>query len=89
MTNFYRLDKITLTVLAQDHDDAANILGHGLTMGLGQRPDADFDVVEWRPRIRSPRPPPLKWLAMGCRGFAWPIDDSGYWELVNTDLPAP
>jgi len=92
MTTFYRIEKITikhLTVLAQNYDDAANILGDGLINGLGHRPDANFEIVQWRPRITSPRSPPLKWLAMGCRGIAWPLNDSAHWELINTDLPAP
>jgi hypothetical protein len=92
MTKLYRIEKITLKpllILAANHTDAFNIFGLSLEMGLGHRPDADFDVVEWRPRIMSPKCPPLKWQAMGRRGIAWLVDDDHRWEMRNTSMVAP
>ena len=92
MTKYFRIEKITLkplTILARDHEDAIEILGHSFAKGFGHRPDADFEVVEWRPRIRSPRSPPIRWIAMGHRGIAWPTDEVGFWKMTDTDLPAP
>ncbi len=92
MTSFYRVEKITLKpllVLARDQADVIRILSHSFATGMGHRPDADFEVVSWRPRKTSPRSPPLKWLSLGYRGIAWPVNDGRGWEMVQTDLQAP
>ena len=88
----YRIENITLKpviLIARNHDDAVSMFDNGLVTGLGHRPDADFEVVEWRPRIRSPRSPPIRWIAKGHRGIAWPADEVGFWKMTDTDLPAP
>lgn len=92
MTKYFRIEKITLKpliILARDHEDAIEILGHSFAKGFGHRPDADFEVVEWRPRITSPRSPPIRWIAKGHRGIAWPTDDGASWEMIATDFQAP
>lgn len=56
----FRIEEITLKpmiVLAHDMDDAVNIFAYELVMGLGHRPDADFSVVEWRPKPTGPANP--------------------------------
>ena len=92
MTYYYRVERIRLkplTIIARSHDDAASILAHSLITGVGHRPDADFDIVGWRPRRTSPNSPPLKWLQEGYRGIAWPFDDGARWEMHHTSMHAP
>lgn len=88
----FRIEEITLKpliVLAHDMDDAVNIFAYELVMGLGHRPDADFSVVEWRPKPTGPAKPLAKWAEQGCRGMVWSVDDGCAWELKQTSMVEP
>ena len=87
----FRIENIKiapLLVMARTHDDAANILGHALVMGMANRPDADFDVVPWSIEATA-RPDALAvWLGENKRGIVWTIDGDGL-ELVSSRLVDP
>lgn len=88
----FRIEEITLKpmiVLAHDMDDALNVFAHQLVTGLGHRPDADFSVVEWRPKPNGPARTVAEWASQGCRGIAWSMDDGCGWELVQTNMVEP
>ena len=81
----YRIENITLKpviLIARNHDDAVSMFANGLVTGLGHRPDADFEVVKWRPRRDAPDTPPLRWIQRGYRGIIWPVDDNQGWEML-------
>ena len=88
----FRIENISLKpllVLAHNPEDAVNIFAHSLVMGMGNRPDADFDVVDWDP-AHVERPNPLiEWVEKCHRGIAWLVDDGAGWELVSTRLVEP
>lgn len=90
--NIYRIEEITLKsmiVLAHDMDDAVNIFAHALVTGLHHRPDADFSMVEWRPKPNGPARPITEWAEQHCRGMVWSVDDGGGWELMQTNMVEP
>jgi hypothetical protein len=90
--NIYRIEEITLKpmiVLAHDMEDAVNIFAYELVMGLGHRPDADFSVVQWRPKASGPARPVLEWAEQGHRGTVWSVDDGAGWELSETNMVEP
>lgn len=85
----YRIEKIhlkPLLVFARSYDDAADILEHALVTGLGNRPDADFDVVTWHPDKTAMPNVFREWDSADYRGIAWNVDDGRGWELVRTNL---
>ena len=88
----YKIDNIKLKpllMLARDEQDAVRILGNCFRRGMSNRPDADFDILEWGPE-RTHYPEPLHtWLSMGHRGLVWSVDDGAAWEMVRTDLEDP
>ena len=46
--HIYRIENIKLKpllVIARNHDDAARVLEYAFVTGMGNRPDADFDIV--------------------------------------------
>ena len=88
----FRIEEITLKpqiVLAHDMDDAVNIFAYQLVMGLSQRPDADFSVVEWRPKPNGPARPLAEWASQGLRGMAYSVDDGHGWEMLQTQMVEP
>ena len=88
----YKFENIKLKpllMLAHDEQDAVRILGDSFSTGMGNRPDADFDILEWSPD-RTRYPEPLQtWLSMGQRGLVWSTDDGAGWEMVLTELGDP
>ncbi len=89
--HLYRIEIIRLQpllVLAQNHDDAADILSSALINGLGNRPDADFDVTHLN-RNELDRAPPKDWIKAGYRGIAWSVDGDRAWEFQHTVLKKP
>lgn len=78
-----------LLVLAADYDDAANILAHALILGMANRPDADFDVVDWSPAQTDFDEVLTEWLDSEHRGIAWVMDEGAGIELVSTGLERP
>lgn len=92
MIKLFRIEKIKLKpllLLAHTADDAANILGHAFISGMGNRPDADFDVVKWTPAREHYREPLVEWLRDGHRGIVWLLDEGCSWELAHTGLVEP
>lgn len=90
--HIYRIEEITLKpmiVLAHSMDDAVNIFAHAMVTGLHNRPDADFSVVEWRPKVNGPARPVVEWAEQGCRGMVWSVDDGCAWEVVQTNMVEP
>jgi hypothetical protein len=88
----FRIEEITLKpmiVLAHNMDDAVNVFAYQLVMGLGQRPDADFSVVEWRPKPSGPASGIAEWAAQGFRGMAWSVEDGQGWEFHHTRMVEP
>lgn len=88
----YRIENLILKpllVFARSHDDAADMLEHALVLGLGNRPDADFDVVTWSP-YKTGAPRTLqRWENEDYRGFVWNTDDGEGWEFCSTQLFDP
>jgi len=88
----YRIENCILKpqfVLAHDYDDAAAIFGYSLVTGLGNRPDADFDVVELNIDRDGPARPLVKWARQGLRGMACLVDDGAGWEMIPTSMEEP
>ena len=88
----FRIENIILKpqfVLAHDYDDAANIFGYSLVMGLGNRPDADFDIVRLKVKRDGPARPLIEWAREGMRGMAWLVDDGAGWEMCQTTMEEP
>ncbi len=89
--HLYRIEHIKLQpllVLAQNHDDAANILGFAFMTGLRNRPDANFDVVYLKHKDLM-RAPPKEWIKAGYRGIAWSVDEDRAWEFHHTKMIMP
>jgi hypothetical protein len=88
----FRIEKIKIQpmiILAHSHDDAKNIFAYSLYHGLGNRPDADFDILRWRPKDIGPASPLLDWAQQGLRGIAWSVDEGLGWELISTQMEEP
>jgi hypothetical protein len=58
-------------------------------VGLDHRPDADFSVVEWRPKATGPARSVVEWAKQGYRGMAWSVEDGAGWELSPTKMVEP
>ena len=88
----YKIDNIKLKpllMLARDEQDAVRILGDSFRTGMGNRPDADFDILGWG-LDRTNYPATLRdWLSIGQRGIVWSVDDGTSWEMVCPELRQP
>lgn len=73
ITKFELLERIT--ILANHHDDAANILISAIEKGLGKSPILEYEVTRWKPRLDSKRPTLHAIVDRNQRGFAWESDD--------------
>lgn len=81
----YRIENIPLKplmIIAKNHEDAVKIFANGLISGMGHRPDADFEVVEWRPRRDAPDVPPARWIKRCYRGIVWPAEGADCWKML-------
>ncbi|WP_156843131.1 hypothetical protein [Novosphingobium aquimarinum] len=87
--HLFQLENITfkpLLVIAEDYDHAAQIFMYSLISGLGERPDADFDVTKWRIKDHRRRDIPWAWVDEGKAGMLWNVDDGTGWLLNCTNL---
>jgi hypothetical protein len=84
-----QLENITfkpLLVIAEDFDHAAQIFMCSLINGLGERPDADFDVTKWRIKDHRRNDIPWSWVDEGSAGMLWNVDEGTGWLLNQTEL---
>ena len=78
----FRIDHIKiapLTIIAPDNPSAADLFVMSIAMGIGNIPDATWEITEWRPKTGG-KNGSLRALAMQKQsGFAYPTPDG--WKI--------
>lgn len=78
----FRVDNIKiapLTIIAPDNASAADLFVMRIASGIGNIPDAEWEISEWRPRRGAERASLLQLAGEGQTGFAWSTKDG--WKI--------